>query len=139
MHTKIKTLVLGGLLAGSLIVSAAPAMAKDHHYDRDHYRWYDRDYRSDVRDSRHDWWDNWRWGDRWDNRWDRRDYGYGRGYNGSSYTWQDVQRARDKALSDARNGASRKKIAQDNAVVDQMLNNMGYPSGYDSRYYGYRR
>ena len=40
MRSKTKTLVLGGLLAGSLVTSAVPVVAQDY------WRWHARDYRS---------------------------------------------------------------------------------------------
>ena len=87
MNSKLKTIVFGALVAGSLVMSAVPAMARD----RD---WYE--------------------GHRWDNR--------GSGYRGSHY--DALEQARQKALYDASHHASRKKIAQDDAVVDQILNGM---------------
>jgi hypothetical protein len=52
MNGKTKALLSGGLLAGSLIISAGPAMARDywHYSDKDH-RWGHRaDLRTDERD-----------------------------------------------------------------------------------------
>jgi 3-deoxy-D-arabino-heptulosonate 7-phosphate (DAHP) synthase len=37
-----------------------------------------------------------------------------------------LQQAREKALYDASHGASRKKIAQDQAVVDELVSRMRY-------------
>ena len=89
MNSKLKTIVFGALVAGSLVMSAVPAMARD----RD---WYE--------------------GHRWDNR--------GWGYRGSQSNYEALEQARQKALYDASHHASRKKIAQDDAVVDQILNGM---------------
>ena len=47
--------------------------------------------------------------DKWDNHWGR-----GRDYD-------DYQQARQQALYDASHGASRKKIAEDDAAADQAL------------------
>jgi len=51
MRSKTKTLLLGGLLAGSLVTSALPVMARDfwHWQERDH-RWERRAERSEDRD-----------------------------------------------------------------------------------------
>jgi DNA-binding FadR family transcriptional regulator len=52
MSTKIKSLMSSTVLAGSLILSAAPVMAREywHWYEKDH-RWEHRaDLRSDQRD-----------------------------------------------------------------------------------------
>ena len=48
----------------------------------------------------------------WDSRW-----GHGKDYN-------DYQQARQKALYDASHGASRKKIAEDDARADEILDRM---------------
>ena len=96
MNNKLKTTLFGGLVAGFLIMSAVPAMAWDWH-------WFNRDHRSDQR---------------WDNRgWDYR----GRD---SQSDYQDWQQARQKALYDASHGASRKKIAEDDAIADQIRDRM---------------
>ena len=111
MNSKLKTLVFGGLVAGSLIMSAAPVMARDWH-------WNDR---------------NHRWDDRYDHRWDDRyDQGRNEGWydqswgrlRGSRSDYDALEQARQQALYDASHHASRKKIAQDDAVVDEMLNRM---------------
>jgi hypothetical protein len=90
MNNKLKAMVFGGLIAGSLAMSAVPAMAWDWH-------WLNRDQHSDQR---------------WDNRgWDyRRD---------SRSGYDNYEQARQQALYDASHGASRKKIAEDNAIADQ--------------------
>jgi hypothetical protein len=95
MKSKIKTLVLGGLVASSLAISAAPAMAWE-------LPWFHRDYRA------HERWDDRRWGD----------------YRGSRGDYDAYEQAHQQALYDASHGASRKKIAEDNAVADEILNRM---------------
>jgi len=52
MKSKTKALLSGGLLAGSLLISAAPAMARDYwHWSENDRRWGHRaDLRSDERD-----------------------------------------------------------------------------------------
>jgi hypothetical protein len=45
MRSKTKTLVLGSLLAGSLVTSAVPVVAQDY------WRWHTRDYQSYQRES----------------------------------------------------------------------------------------
>ncbi len=118
MNSKLKTLVFGGLIAGSLMMSAAPAMARDwRDHDRNH-RW------EQIRD-RYD--GAWRRNDRVENRDDRSWYdpAWGR-LNGSRNDWEALERAREQALYDASHGASRKKIAQNNAVVDEIVNRMRY-------------
>jgi DNA-binding FadR family transcriptional regulator len=52
MHSKLKSMVLGGVIAGSLIMSAGPAMARDYwHWSERGQRWSRRaDLRSDYRD-----------------------------------------------------------------------------------------
>ena len=93
MKTTSKTMVLGALLAGSVVISAAPAKAWDWPWARhnDHSQ-YERD--------------------RWDEHW-------GRGKDYAEY-----EQARQQALYDASHGASRKKIAEDNAIADQILDRM---------------
>ena len=118
MNNKLKTVVFGGLLAGSLMMSAAPAMARDwRDYDRNH-RWED----NRGRDNR-----GWGRNDRVDNRNDGGWYdpAWGR-LNGSRRDMDELKQAREKALYDASHGASRKKIAQDQAVVDELVNRMRY-------------
>ena len=48
MRSKTKTLVLGCLLAGSLVTSAVPVVAQDY------WRWHARDYQSYQWESRKD-------------------------------------------------------------------------------------
>ena len=52
MSTKIKSLVSSTVLAGSLMLSAAPVMAREywHWYEKDH-RW---EHRADIRSDRRD-------------------------------------------------------------------------------------
>ena len=51
MRNKIKTLLLGGLVAGSLATSALPVMARDFwHWHEEEHRWERRAERSDERD-----------------------------------------------------------------------------------------
>jgi hypothetical protein len=120
MNRKFKTIVFGGLVAGSLMMSAVPVMAWD-------WPWYNRNQRTDNRpDYRADnrGWDN-RSNREWDNRsdhrtnnqeWDNR-WGRGRDYD-------EYQQARQQALYDASHGASRKKIAEDDARADAVLDRM---------------
>jgi len=87
MSGKLKSMVLGGLVAGSLVVSAVAAIARD----TDSY-------------ERH--------------AWEHRE--------GSRSEYSELEQARQKALYDASHHASRKKIAQDDAVVDEILAGMGH-------------
>jgi len=52
MRSKIKTLVMGGLVAGSLALSAGSVFARDYwHWSEQQHRWDRRaDIRSDYRD-----------------------------------------------------------------------------------------
>ena len=54
MKSNTKTLLLGGLLAGSLVTSAVPVVAQDywrwHARDYQSYQWDGKDLRSDQRD-----------------------------------------------------------------------------------------
>lgn len=122
MSNKLKSAVFGGLLAGSLMMSAAPAMARDW---RDH----DRNHRWEENRGRYEGRWGWGWGrnDRVDNRNDEGWYdpAWGR-LNGSRRDMEELKQAREKALYDAAHGASRKKIAQDQAVVDEIVNRMRY-------------
>jgi len=103
MNNKLKTLVFGGLVAGSLVMSAAPVMARDWHWnDRWDDRYYDR--------GRNEGW--------YDQSWGR--------LRGSRSDFGELEQARQQALYDASHHASRKKIAQDNAVVDEILGRMHY-------------
>ena len=87
MKTRIKTLALGALVAGSLIFSAGSAMAREY----DH--WSRHDYRgSDRRELRQD------------------------------YAALDQWRA--KLAYDASHHASRKKLAQDQAQIQALENEM---------------
>jgi hypothetical protein len=102
MNNKLKTLVFGGLVAGSLVMSAAPVMARDWHWNDRNYQWDGRYY------------------DRggYDQAWGR--------IRGSRSDFDALEQARQQALYDASHHASRKKIAQDNAVVDEILDRMHY-------------
>ncbi|HTN71239.1 MAG TPA: hypothetical protein VMO00_09125 [Methylomirabilota bacterium] len=106
MNKRLKTMVLSGFLAGSLVMTAAPAMAWD-------WPWNHRDHRVDDH----------RWEDRRrnDREWNDNEYGHLRG---SQSDYEALQQARQQALYDASHHASRKKIAEDDAVVDEMLNRM---------------
>ena len=102
MNSKFKTIVFGGLIAGSLIMSAVPVMAWDWH------NWFNRNQGSDNRSEQ-----------RSDNRgWDNR------GGSGSDY--EQWQQARQQALYDASHHASRKKIAEDDARADEIQNRMNH-------------
>jgi len=112
MNSKFKTIVFGGLVAGSLIMSAAPVMAWDWPWN---YRNQRSDNRSDNRsDSRSD--------KRWDQRSDNRGWDNNRGGSGSDY--EQLQQARQQALYDASHHASRKKIAEDDAIANDIENRM---------------
>ena len=102
MNNKLKTLVFGGLVAGSLVMSAAPVMARDWHWNDHNYQWDGRYY---DRGS-------------YDPAWGR--------LRGSRSDFNALEQARQQALYDASHHASRKKIAQDNAVVDEILGRMHY-------------
>jgi len=108
MTHKVKSLVVGGLMAGSLFMAVVPAIARDWHgNDRDH-RWDDHySYRDSYRGQDNDWYDP---------SWGR--------LRGSRSDMEDLQQARQQALYDASHHASRSKIAQDDAVVDEILNRM---------------
>ena len=96
MKSKFKSIVFGGLVASSLIVSAGPAMAWD-------WPWANHNERYEGRtDNRYQ-------GREWDSRWGR----------GSDY--EEWNQAHQKALYDAAHGASRKQIAEDNAAADALL------------------
>ena len=58
MTHKVKSLVVGGLMAGSLFMAVVPAIARDWHgNDRDH-RWDDHySYRDSYRGQDNDWYD----------------------------------------------------------------------------------
>jgi len=100
MNRKFKTIVFGGLVAGSLIISAVPVMAWD-------WPWYNRNPRTDNRS---------------DQRTDNRGWDNNRGGSGSDY--EQLQQARQQALYDASHHASRKKIAEDDAIADEIQNRM---------------
>ena len=107
MNSKLKTLVFGGLVAGALVMSAGPVMAKDWRWNDHNYRWDDRE--------RYDRGRNEGW---YDPAWGR--------VRGSRSDYDALEHAREQALYDASHHASRKKIAQDDAVVDEILNRMRY-------------
>ena len=117
MKSKLKTLILGGLVAGSLVMSAVPVMARDWHWNDRNHRWDERA-RYDNRYDR-----GWGWGRNNSSGWYDSEWGRLRG---SRSDYEGLQQARQQALYDASHHASRKKIAQDNARVDDILNRMGY-------------
>jgi uncharacterized protein YlxW (UPF0749 family) len=80
MNTKLKAIVFGSLIAGSLMASAGPVMAHDYwHWSQHERRWARRaDLRSDYR---------------------------------------DLQEARRQLEYDRRHGASRRRIAEDEARI----------------------
>jgi hypothetical protein len=90
---KSKAMVFGALVAGSLIISAAPVKAWD-------WPWARHNERSEHQT------------DKWDEHWGR----------GKEY--DEYQQARQQALYDASHGASRKKIAEDDARADEILDRM---------------
>jgi hypothetical protein len=118
MNSKLKTVVFGGLIAGSLMMSAAPAMARDWRDNDRNHRWEETRGRYDGAWGRNDRVENRNDGGWYDPAWGR--------LNGSRNNMEALQQARQQALYDASHGASRKKIAQDNAVVDEMVNQMRY-------------
>jgi Spy/CpxP family protein refolding chaperone len=91
MKSTSKSMVFGALVAGSLIISAAPVRAWD-------WPWGRHDERSAHQT------------DKWDEHWGR----------GKDY--EEYQQARQQALYDASHHASRKKIAEDDARADEILN-----------------
>ena len=100
MNSKLKTIVVGSFIAGSLIMSAAPVMAWD-------WPWNYHNQRSDNRSDRQT-----------DHRSDNRGWDNNRGGSGGDY--QEWQQARQQALYDASHGASRKKIAEDDARAGKL-------------------
>jgi hypothetical protein len=97
MNSKIKTAVFGGLLAGSLLASAVPALARDQYWDRSpRYGWKDRGYNRG-----------------WDRRGD---------YRSNSYS--ELEQARQQLNYDASHHKSRKKLAQDQQRIEQLQNDM---------------
>jgi hypothetical protein len=109
MTNTLKKIAFGGLLAGSLMITAVPAMARDFRWDHNYDRHYDRRELNGWHSNPDPRWDNGRWD-----------------YRGSRRDFDQLEQARQRALYDASHGASRKKIAQDDAVVDQMLEQMRY-------------
>ena len=104
MNHKVKTLVVGGLMAGALFMSTVPAMAREWHWNDRHDRWDDRySYQ-----GRNEGWYDPSWGS----------------LHGSRNDYENLEQARQQALYDASHHASRSKIAQDDAVVDDILNHM---------------
>ena len=99
MKSTSKTMVFAALLAGSLVISAAPVKAWDWPWARHNLAQADE---RKVEHSKHE-------RDRWDKHW-----GKGKDYD-------EYQQARQQALYDASHGASRKKIAEDDAAADQIL------------------
>jgi len=107
MNSKLKNVAVGSLVASSLMLAAVPVIARDRN-------WFDR----------HDRWDHVRdW--RWDHARERHGRESSRQY-GSQYNSDQLQQAEQKAQYDASHHASRKKIARDQAVIDSILNGMGY-------------
>jgi hypothetical protein len=105
MNSKLKTIIFGGLVAGSLIMSAAPVMAWDWP------NWFNGTQRSDNRSDRQT-----------DHRSDNRGGDNNRG--GSRSDYEQLQQARQQALYDASHHASRKKIAEDDAIANDIENRM---------------
>jgi hypothetical protein len=99
MNSKLKNVAVGSLVASSLMLAAVPVIARDRN-------WFDRH-------------------DRWDHARERHGREFSRQY-GSQYNSDQLQQAEQKAQYDASHHASRKKIAQDQGVIDSILNGMGY-------------
>jgi len=109
MNHKVKSMVVGSLMAGALFMSAAPAMARDWHGNDHNYRWDNRyDNNHYYNQGRDEGW--------YDQSWGR--------LRGSRDDFSSLEQARQQALYDASHHASRSKIAQDDAVVDDILNHM---------------
>ena len=94
---RLKTIVFGGLVAASLIISARPALAGDWHRS---YRYHRSD---DVRDL-------------------RRDIHNDRGELG--YYYRDLIRNRRHLDQDLRLGANRHQIARDRRAIQTDLDNI---------------
>ena len=95
----IKTLIVGGLIAGTVLASGTPAMARD----RDHDRW----------DNRNDH----RWG------WYARDSRNNVNYRDAR---EALFQARQKYEYDQSHHASRKKLAADQTEIDRIEQSMGW-------------
>jgi hypothetical protein len=96
MNTKLKAIVLGSLIAGSLMASAGPVMAQDYwHWSEHEHRWARRaNLRSDYR---------------------------------------DLQQARWQLEYDRRHGASRRRIAEDEARIRDIERDIRLDRRYLSR------
>jgi hypothetical protein len=101
MKTRLKAMVFGGLIAGFL--SAAPVEAWE-------WPWHNRDQRADNRSDRQS-----------DHRSDN--HGWNNG-GGSGRDYEQLKQAREKTLYDASHHASRKQIAEDAAIADELENRM---------------
>jgi hypothetical protein len=92
---KLKTTILASLIASSLMVSVAPAMADWDRSPRDHYRW---------------------------GRSDRRDVHFYREQLQQNY--RDLRAHREHLAIDRRNGANSHQIARDQRAIQADLNNI---------------
>ena len=90
MRNKSKTLVLAGLLAGSLVMSAVPVVAQDY------WQRHVADYQS--------------------YQWERRKV--------PPYEQRDLDQARDQLEYDRAHRASRRRIAQDEARIQEIQMNI---------------
>ncbi len=104
MNTKLKTIVLGALVATPLVMSAGPVFARDDWHGRSRVNWHGQ--------PRNNW--NWRHDDRgragtWrDTRNDRRDI---------RHDYGELARARRQRDDLVRSGASRGRIAQEDEHI----------------------
>ena len=103
MNAKLKTTVLGALVAGSLVFSAGPVLARDdwHGRSRDNWNWRHDDHRRAG---------TWR-----DTRNDRRDL---------RHDYAELARARQQREYLRRSGASRGRIAQEDDHIRSIWNDI---------------
>ena len=95
MNTKFKTIVLGTLVAGSLVLSAGPVLARDDWHGRyDDHRWNGvrRDTGNDRRDLRQD--------------------------------YADLARARRQRAFDRRHHAGRRRLGWEHRQIHDLLNDI---------------
>jgi hypothetical protein len=109
MNGRLKTAVLGGFLAGALFTSAVPVLA----WDGWHWSRYDRG--------------NHRYYDRWDRR---------GGWQGYDYKYSELEQARQQLEYDRSRHAKRRRLAQDEARIQELEDQMWREEG---GYWRYRR